>query len=60
MFHSLYHCIDDLNDLAVHGGQGTESAKLLEVDIVKCTGKDYCKSEEQIKEHFASSYFFLL
>ena len=33
---------------------------MLQIDIVKCTGMDYCKSDEEIKEYFANMYIYVL
>ena len=53
-FHSLYRCADDLSNFRLYGNIKTEKARMLQVDVVKCTGKDYCKSDEEIREYFAN------
>lgn len=33
---------------------------MVQVDIVKCTGENYCKSEEEIRDYFATKFIFIL
>lgn len=59
-FHNLYHCIDHTADLKIYGGLNSEKARLLQADIVKCIDKDYCKSDEEIRDYFANMFILVL
>ena len=32
----------------LHGQVGSNSGRMLHVGVIRCTGKDYCKSNEEI------------
>ena len=52
-------CVDK-TDLKIQGGLSSQNANTVLIDIVKCTGKDYCKSEQEIKEYFTDNLFYIL
>ena len=58
-FRSSLLCPDRSN-LAVQGGLYSLHGSQILIDILKCVGRDYCKSEEQIREYFAHRQIVIL
>ena len=58
-FKGLFICTDP-SELELYGNFGTIAGKILFVDIVKCIGKDHCKTEKEIDEFFQSKFMYVL
>lgn len=52
-------CVDS-SELVLQGRDGSEIGSQLYVDIVKCSDRVGCKSDEEIKEYFAEKQYFNL
>ena len=58
-FKHLYSCLD-VTDFEIWGTTNSPIGQSIVIDIVKCTGHDYCKSDTQIKDHFARKTVYML
>ena len=52
-------CLDD-KDLSIYGDFTSAHASQLNVDLVKCEGKDHCKSEEEVEAFFKGKFIIML
>ena len=50
----------DTEDLFLYGDYDSTTASLLNMQLIKCTGRDDCKSEEEILEFFRTKFIILL
>lgn len=46
--------------MSVYGRRGEARGKMLYIDVVKCQGRDDCKSDSDIKAYFDNKSLFLL
>ena len=50
IFKSLAHCIDNIEDLEIWGNSDSTVFQALQVRLVKCRGRDTCKTDEEIDQ----------
>ena len=50
----------DPEDMYIYGTFNSFKARLLTIQIVRCHGKDYCKSQEQITEFLRNKFLYTL
>ena len=58
-FENLYLCLDQ-SDWQIQGGLGSPTSSIINIDIIKCKGHDYCKPEEEIRGYFSTRYLNIL
>ena len=46
--------------MEVQGNDAAQTGQFIYIDIVKCTGSEECRSDEEIKKYFASRYINLM
>lgn len=51
-------CVDE-KDMAINGDQNSDKARLLTVQLKRCSG-DGCKTEKEIQEYFREKWIVLL
>ena len=44
----------------IKGSFDSEEARLIQIQLKKCVGKTYCKTEEEIMTHFRDKWMVLL
>ena len=52
-------CLDE-SDIHIRSDKNSVSGRVLLVNLKRCAGKDYCKSEEEIDAFFANGRYLLL
>ena len=55
----LFVCVDP-EEMVVQGGYDKQVAQIIYIDVVKCTGKDYCRPQDEIEKFFTQSLFQVL
>ena len=55
----LLVCVDP-SELEVQGDIATEIGQSIAIDIIKCTGSEECRSDEEIKNYFAQRQMYLV
>ena len=59
MYQKDFLCIDK-KDLRLYGDWNSSKARLIDIQLIKCTDKSYCKEEEDIKSFLRDKYLLLL
>jgi len=57
--HKKFVCIDQ-EDMRINGDYSTSKARLMNFQLVKCHGHDYCKSDEEIKAYLRNKFVVML
>ena len=55
----MYLCPDQ-SVLEVQGGTHSSKGQVILINLLKCTDRDYCKSDDEIMNYFAGSYLYVL
>ena len=58
-YHKKMLCVDQ-EEMRIYGDFSSQEARLIDLQLVKCHDKDYCKSDEYIQEFMKDKYFLLL
>ena len=53
-------CFDDLSKLEFYGVYKSENNRMLRILMSRCSGKPYCKSDDEINEFVNSHTVYLL
>ena len=53
-----FRCIDE-KDRFISGNYNTVNASYIEVELNRCKGKDYCKTDEEINEFIRGKYLMV-
>ena len=59
LYKHKFVCLDQ-EDLEIQGTFSSKKAKLLRATLNRCSGHDYCKSQEEINEYLENKYLLLL
>ena len=58
LFRKKFRCMDE-KDRFISGNFNTVNASQIRVSLLKCKGKDYCKSDEEITEFIKGKYLVM-
>lgn len=58
-YQKKFICVDEA-DLFLYGDYNSDAASQFKMQLVKCSGRDDCKSEDQIQEFFRNKFILLL
>ena len=50
----------DKEELQIYGDYNSQEARVLELQFVKCTGFDYCASEETIEKYLRNKFLIFV
>ena len=59
MYYKKFICIDK-EDRYIFGNYNSMKARLLDVQLQKCQGEKYCKSEEEINTFLRNKFIIML
>ena len=58
LYRKKFRCMDE-KDRVISGNFNTVNASQIRVSLLKCKGKDYCKSDEEITEFIKGKYLVM-
>jgi len=59
-FHSKKFICVDQEDMFISGDYSSAKARLMNFQLVKCHGHDYCKSDEEIKAYLRNKFLLMV
>ena len=59
LYQKKFRCVDP-DEMYIYGDFTTNEARLINVQLKKCRGHAYCKSDDEIKKYFATKYILIL
>ena len=59
LYRKKFLCIDR-EEMSLYGDYNSLSARTMRVQLMRCLGKDYCKSEEEINQFMLDKYLLML
>ena len=59
LYKKKFVCLNK-EDLKIYGTFNSKKAQLLRASLIRCSGKDFCKSEEEINEYMKDKYLLVL
>ena len=58
-YHKKFLCVDK-EEMKIYGDFSTAEARLIDLQLVKCHGEDYCKSDDEINQFMRDKWLVLL
>ena len=58
-YQKKFICLNE-EDLFLYGDYDSANASQFEIQLIKCTNRDDCKSEEEIREYFRQKFILLM
>ena len=59
MYHKKFLCINK-EDMRIYGDFDSNAARLMQIQLVKCTGHSYCKSPSEITNFLKEKWMLFL